>query len=104
MTLDTLFNKSIEGVDKDLAVVLKKWTRLIFGKIFSISKIVKTPEEDIFQDFMLEMLQKYWGFHTDQYRYKGHTYVWTGKTLGAYVWIETPTWNKTYKYGKWILK
>jgi hypothetical protein len=99
-----MFDSSVKGLDPEFAKALIKWKRMIFKKILSIKKVAKLPEEDIFQDFMVEMIDRYNRFMVDQYTFEGHTYTFSGKTLGDYVWIETPDWNKRYMYGRWILK
>ena len=104
MKIEQIFNKSIKGLDKEFADALIKWKRLIISRLMSIQKLTPISSHDLFQDFMLEMCEEYVKFRTPLYMYKGHSYILTEKSMGAYRWIETPSWNKKFKDGRWILR
>lgn len=102
--LSELFNQYVQNVDEDFGNSLKKWKRLFFGCVGSVSQAARRDKEEVFHDLILELVEEREKHRTDLHRYAGRSYIRTDKRLGGYVWIETPSWNKAYFDKRWVLR
>lgn len=104
MDIERYLNEAIRGIqseDREFANVLCKWKRLLWKAITKVANITQEFEEDLLQDFLLELHKSNLYFKKDFYRYKRHLYevvCWDG----SIVHLVSNPFNVRFKHDVWV--
>lgn len=92
---------SVQRSDKAFAEVLHKWSRFICSSVSQVATVTQDSEEDILQDFFLELHKANINYKTVYYRYKGHLYEMDYRD-GSLVHLRSNRFNTRFKHTIWV--